>query len=117
MGRRLTIQRIFAKCIEEGNGIWIVQRGKDQAAIQNWNAAQSAKEKGSVQEEGQFEEEIFKKEGCVKEKDCFEKEIVKEESCNKEEDRDEKKEFVKEEEFFQKGDGIKEKDCVKEEGG
>merc|ERR1712008_41752 len=97
-GRRLTIQRIFEKCIKERNGIWTVQRGQDIRKIQNRHATKSGEEEGE-------------KEGSIEEK------VVKKESGNKEEDCDKEKEFVKEEEFLQKEDSFQEKDCVQKEDG
>merc|ERR1712008_651848 len=104
-GRRLTIQRIFEKCIKERNGIWTVQGGQDIRKIQNRHATKSGEEEG--EKEGSIEEKVIEKEEGVEEKDCFEKEIVKKESGNKEEDCDKEKEFVKEEDCVQKEDGFK----------
>merc|ERR1712008_549638 len=112
-GRRLTIQRIFEKCIKERNGIWTVQRGQDIRKIQNRHATKSGEEEG--EKEGSIEEKVIEKEECVEEKDCFEKEIVKKESGNKEEDCDKEKESFKEKDCVQKEDGFKEKGCLEEE--
>merc|ERR1712154_123854 len=120
MGQRgwLRVQRLFAECIEKGIGVRIVQRGKDEAAIQNWRIAETSKE------EDQFEEEVvIQKEGRIKEENgipkkdwFFEKESrIQKEGRNQEEDGDEEEEFLKKEGCIEKEDGVEEEGRFKEE--